>query len=324
MRASSLLRRLLGLKDLVVRGFELLGRELTVDVQPRNRVPRCLGCVRRVRAVYDGRVRTWRHLDFAGLKVRLRYRLRRVDCRRCGVVSELVPWAEHHSDFTRAFEESVGWMAQRMDKTSLSAWMGIALATVGRIAARVVNRLTPKDRLEGLRRIGIDERSCREHHKYLTVVTDQMSGRVVWVGEGRSGETLRGFFAELGEERSQQLEIVTLEMSQAYIEEVRQRAPQARLAFDRVHVQRLTQDALDEMRGEQVRENRGTKEGKGIQRTRWAVQKRSSCLKPDERERLAGIQKSNRLLYRASLLEGSLAELFDFASEESARATLGQ
>jgi len=324
VRATTLLLHLLGLKTLRVLSFEVGDFGLVVDVAPRTRRPYCSGCGRPVRRLYDRRVRTWRHLDFAGMAVHLRYGLRRVECKRCGIVSELVPWAEHNSGFTRAFEEAVAWMAQRMDQSSVCALMGIAWRTVGRIAARVVERLGPTDRLDGLTHIGIDELSYRRHHKYLTVVTDHLRGRVVWVAEGRSADTLGKFFDALGDERAAKLKVVTLDMCEAYIGALQKRAPQAKLVFDRFHVQRLAHDALDAVRRAQVRERKGTPEGKAIKKTRFVLQKRPWRLNLDEEERLSAVQRTNQALYRAYLLKESLATVFDEPVVEIARERLRQ
>ncbi len=79
------------------------------------------------------------------MRVELSYDLRRVDCTRCGVCTELVPWAEPDSAFTRPFEQQVAYLAQRMDKS----------AVVESIVERVVKRLSPDDRLSGLRTMRI-------------------------------------------------------------------------------------------------------------------------------------------------------------------------
>ncbi|XYH95035.1 ISL3 family transposase [Sorangium sp. So ce1128] len=223
--------------------------------------------------------------------------------RGCSVTTELVPWAEHGSSFTRAFEQVVAYLAQRTDKTSISEMLDIAWRTVGSIIERVVTRLGPRDLLDELTLIGVDELSYRRHHKYITIVTDHARCRVVCAAEGKSADTLREFFRALGPERAAKLEAVTIDMSNAYIKAVSEMAPQARLVFDRFHVQRLAHDALDTVRREQVRELSGTPEAKGMKKTRFALQKNPWNLIQPETERLAEVQRRNRPLYRAYLLK---------------------
>ena len=241
------------------------------------------------------------------MRVELRYNLRRVECGRCGVRVELVPWADINSKFTRPFEEQVAYLAQRMDKTAITGLMGIAWYTVGSIVARVVERLSPQDRLSGLRVIGIDELSYRRHHKYVTIVTDHQTGKVVWAREGKNAATLHAFFAELGPERCAKLSNVTLDMSQAYIAAVKANAPQAEIVFDRFHVQRLAQDALDEVRRALVAKHAEPEQRQALKKTRFVLQKNSYNLSSADRRKLAEVQVVNRPLYRAYLLKETLA-----------------
>lgn len=312
MRATTLLREVLGLKHAHVLGGALEAWGLVVDVKPTNRVPYCSGCLRRARRSYDRRTgRCWRHLDLAGMEVRLRYDIRRVDCRRCGVRTELVPWAEPESDFTREFEQMTAYLAQRTDKTTVSSLLRVAWTTVGSIVARVVERLAPTDRLDGLSVIGVDELSYRRHHEYVTVVIDHLKGTVVWVKEGKSADTLRQFFTELGPERAARLEAVTIDMSAAYIQAVTEATPNALLIFDRFHVQRLAHDALDAVRREQMRAIPEEDLRKALKGVRFALQKNPWNLRQAERAKLAEVQRENRPLYRAYLLKETLLDILD-------------
>lgn len=300
------------MKYVKVRGCEFEEMGLVIDVAPTTRLARCNGCGCRVRQLYDHRRgRRWRHLDLGGMRVELRYDVRRVDCVRCGVRTELVPWAEPESMFTRPFEEQVAYLAQRMDKTAIVGLMGIAWYTVGSIAKRVVKRRLPDDRLAGLRVIGVDELSYRKHHKYVTIITDHETGKIVWAREGKSAATLDAFFAELGKERCALLNTVTMDMSQAYIASAKAHAPQAQIVFDRFHVQRLAQDALDEVRRALVAKHTDPEERRGLKKTRFVLQKNPENRSSAERRKVAQIQITNKPLYRAMLLKDSLAKVLD-------------
>lgn len=323
MRATTLLGKILGLK--MTRILSATFEEevgLTVDIAPTTRVPYCSSCGRRVRAVYDRyEGRRWRHLDLAALRVWLRYTMRRVNCPRCGVVVELVPWAENQSWFTYEFEEQVAYLAQRADKTTLSTLMRISWKTVGAIIQRVLPRHQSADPLDGLTRIGVDELSYRRHHEYVTVIVDHVRGGVVWAHPGKNAETLNTFFKELGKERCAQLEAVTLDMSAAYLKAVTEASPQARVIFDRFHVQRLAHDALDEVRREQVREA-NPEDKEALKKTRFALHKSPWNLSTIEAAKVAMVQKVNQPLYRAYLLKESLAAILDGRQVNVARQKL--
>jgi transposase len=322
MRATTLLGKILGLKQtrILEATFDDFG--LVIDVAPTTRVPYCSSCERRVRAVHDRyEGRRWRHLDLAALRVWLRYTMRRVDCPRCGVVVELVPWAENQSWFTYEFEEQVAYLAQRADKTTLSTLMRIGWRTVGAIIERVLPRHRSADPLEGLTHIGIDELSYRRHHEYVTVIVDHVRGGVVWAHPGKNAETLKAFFEELGGERCAQLEAVTLDMSAAYLKAVTEASPKARVIFDRFHVQRLAHDALDEVRREEVREA-DPEDRSALKKTRFALHKNPWNLSTLEVAKVAEVQKANEPLYRAYLLKETLAAILDGRQVNIARKKL--
>ena len=311
MRATSLLKKLLGIKKTSVTGFVFGEDGLIVDVLPTTQVPVCSGCLRHAPKVHDTRERLWRHLDFGTMKVRLRSSLRRLKCPRCGVTTELVPWAQPQSWFTDAFEHTVAHLAQSAAKTFVADTMRVAWSTVGSIVARFVDRHRGEDPLAGLTHIGIDELSYRRHHEYVTVVVDHVKPRIVWAAPGKNADTLRSFFAELGAERCAKLDTISIDMSGAYIAAVTECAPNARMVFDRFHVQRLAHDALDKVRREQVRAVEDPADRRALKNTRFALQKNPWNLDAIETGKLADVQRTNEPLYRAYLLKESLAAILD-------------
>lgn len=313
MRSTTLLRIILALKQTFVMGLDFRHDELVVDVRPSKTQPRCSCCHRKAPNVYDRRTRLWRHLDLGGMMTYLRYSLRRVRCRRCGIKVEEVPWAETASRFTRPFENQVAYLAQRCDHTTVTEIMRIAWRTVGEIVSRVVEDAGLRDpqRLDGLRHIGIDELSYRKHHKYVTIVTDHVAGAVIWAGEGRSSDVVAAFFQALGSERTAAIATVTLDMSAAFIKGVEENAPNAELIFDRFHVQRLVHDALDEVRREIVRNAESKEERKAIKGTRWSLQKNPWNLIAQEKDQLSEIRRCNAPLYRGYELKESLLGILD-------------
>jgi transposase len=323
MRVTTLFRRLLGVTGVRVKEvFFQLDEKLTIEVEPRLRQPRCGGCRRRAPG-YDRRpLRWWRHLAFGQTVVRLAYAPRRVDCPRCGVRAEWVPWGDPESRFTCAFEELVAYLAQVTDQTQVAKLTGIAWATVGSIVDRIVRRRLGPERFAGLRRIGIDEFSFRKHHRYLTVVVDHDQHRIVWAAEGRNAETLREFFKLVGPRVCAGIELVTIDMSAAYEKAVAECLPHAEIVFDRFHVQRLASDALDEVRRSLVRELRGTKHAAVVKNTRWALLKNPIDLTRADRQQLSGVQQANRPLYRAYLLKETLAGALDYLQPKRANDAL--
>jgi transposase len=314
MRVTTLLKKILGIKHLVVVDFDIDNGALILDVRPRWLRLRCSGCGR-LCSGYDGlEPRRWRHLDWGGVRVWLRYAPKRVNCNRCGVVVQKVPWAASATTrFTWDFEEQVGFFAQRLDKSAVELTFGIAWRTVGSIIMRVVYRRRPGNPLKNLREIGVDELSYRKGHRYLTLVTNHATGRVVWAQEGKSADTLNAFFAQLGDRGRRRIRTVTIDMSQAYISSVRAQVPHAQIVFDRFHVQRLVSDALDKTRREEWRRLTGdnAEEAAKVKGLRWPLLKNPWNLTANQAQRLSTLQQDNARLYRAYLLKESFAEILD-------------
>ena len=314
MRMTTLLKKLLGIQHLLVTGSALEDGALVIEVRPSWRAPRCSGCKKR-RGRYDTLPpRRWRHLDFGGVRVYIRYGLRRVSCCVCGVVAEAVPWCDNTTArFTTPFEEAVGFLVQRCDQTSVQEMFRIAWVTVGQIVERVMQRHRPDDPLDGLMAIGIDELSYRKGHQYVTTVTDQLSGRIVWAAEGKNAATLTSFFAELGAARRAAIAVVTMDMSAAYITVVTQQVPHAQIVFDRFHVQQLVNEALDETRREEWRRLRTVDEqhAKTVKGLRWSLLKNPWNLTPTQSQRFSTLQQDNGRLYRAYLLKETFAGILD-------------
>ena len=325
MRTTTLLKALLGIQHLRVTGFAIEEGALVIEVRPSWRTPRCSGCQRR-RSHYDTRpARRWRHLDFGGVRIYLRSGLRRAACRTCGVVAEAVPWCDDTTArFTTRFEEAVGFLVQRCDKTSVQELFNIAWVTVGQIVERVMHRHRPGDPLEGLLAIGVDELSYRKGHKYVTTVTDLLSGRMVWAAEGKNAATLLRFFEELGEARCAALAVVTMDMSEAYITAVQQQVPTAQIVFDRFHVQQLVSKALDDTRRAEWRrlQHVDDEEASTVQGLRWPLLKNPWNLTPSQARRVSTLSHDNGRLYRAYLLKETFADILNRRQPNVVKAKL--
>ena len=225
-----------------------------------------------------------------------------------------MPWCDSTtSRFTSRFEDAVGFLTQRCDKTSVQEMFRIAWVTVGQIVERVVGRHRPGDPLDGLKLIGIDELSYRKGHNYVTTVTDHESGRIVWAKEGKNAETLMSFFEELGDERCLAIEAVTMDMSKAYIKAVKEKVPHAQIVFDRFHVQKLVSEALDLTRREEWQRLREVDkdEANKVKGLLWPTRKNPWNLTPKQEDRLSTLQQDNERVYRAYLLKESFADILD-------------
>ncbi|WP_263399565.1 helix-turn-helix domain-containing protein [Saccharopolyspora pogona] len=137
---------------------------IVLGLRRRRRLLVC-PCGRKQRGRYDTSRRRWRHLDFGACQVWLEADIHRIDCRGCGRVrTEELPWARPGARHSRDFEDVIAWLAQRMDKTSVSRLMRCSWEAVDRIVGRVVVEHVDDARLDDVYRIGVDEISYKRGH----------------------------------------------------------------------------------------------------------------------------------------------------------------
>jgi transposase len=281
---------------------------MVLSVRPKaSQASRCSRCRKRCPG-YDGGdgTRRWRCLDVGTTKAYLQAGAPRVHCPEDGVVVAHVPWARPGAKHTWAFEDTCAWMAANTALSVLTVFLRIAWRTVAAIVTRVVaDGRDTGDLLAGLARIGIDEIAYRKGHRYLTVVVDHDTGRLVWAREGRNQDTLGRFFDELGADGAAGLTHVSCDGAEWIHAVVRARAPQAVICLDPYHVVAWAMKALDKVRVRTM-----TKAGVRDRHAMWATRKNPPFLTGEQRSSLAAIADTNRTLYRAYLLKEQLREVF--------------
>jgi transposase len=334
---ATLWRALLGVEKTVVEEVEFDEDEqlLVAHVRPRARArsrARCGRCQRRSPA-YDrgeGR-RRWRTLDLGTVQVVLEADAPRVNCAEHGPTVAAVPWARHAAGHTTVFDEQAAWLATQCSKSAVTELMRIAWRTVGAIITRVwadVEQL--HDRFDGLRRIGIDEISYKRGHRYLTVVVDHDTGRLVWAAPGRDKVTLAAFFDALGPERCAQITHVSADGADWISVVVADRCPNAVRCADPFHVVRWATDALDEVRRQawntardavtQRRAGRASGHAKALKHARYALWKNPENLTNRQQAKLAWVAKTDPMLHRAYLLKEGLRLVFQLPAQDAEEA----
>jgi transposase len=345
---ATLWRALLGVEKTVVEDIEFDEEEglLVAHVRPRKGARgRCGRCRRRAPAFDRGEGRRrWRALDLGTIQVLLEADAPRVSCRAHGPTVAAVPWARHAAGHTLVFDEQVAWLATQCSKSAVVELMRIAWRTVGAIITRVwadVEAL--HDRFAGLRRIGIDEISYKRGHRYLTVVVDHDSGRLVWAAPGRDKATLAAFFDALGPERCGQITHVSADGADWIADVVERRCVNAVRCADPFHIVRWATEALDEVRraawndarrqarATEPRRGRGRppadaparpagQRAKGLKNARYALWKNPQNLTTRQQAKLAWIAKTDPRLHRAYLLKEGLRLVFQLGYHEAVEA----
>jgi transposase len=339
VRNVRVFRALLGVEKTVVEGVEFDEANELVVVRvrvARGAGGRCGVCRRRC-GRYDGGDgrRRWRALDAGTMKVFVEAEAPRVRCVEHGVVVAHVPWARHGAGHTLAFDETVAWLVTQCSKTAVTELMRIAWRTVGAIIARVwVDVEALGDRLEGLTRIGIDEISYKRGYRYLTVVVDHDSGRLLWAAPGHDRATLGVFFDLLGARRCAQITHVSADQAPWIAEIVAERCPDAVQCADPFHIIKWATEALDEVRRQAWNDARqsgqtkrhgysvrvSTGDARRYKNARYALWKNPDNLTDRQREKLNWIAKTDPRLYRGYLLKEGLRYVFIAKGEAGKQA----
>lgn len=296
--------------------FDELAGEITLSCRLRRRTARRCGRCQQRCSGYDsgeGR-RRWRALDAGTMRVFIEADAPRVSCVAHGVTVAAVPWARHDARHTRAFDDQVAWLATHTSKTAVVELMRVAWRTVGAIAARVVtDARAERDPFDGLTRIGIDEISFRRGHKYLMVVVDHDTGRLVWAAEGHDRKTLQQFFDLLGPQRCAKIRLVSADAAEWIGACATDACENSTLCLDPFHIVRWATQALDVVRRyvwNLLRKIGVHGQAAALKGCRYALWKNPQDLTDRQKAKLAWIARHNNSLYRAYLLKEQLRLVF--------------
>ena len=347
MRTGRVWARLLGVERTVIERveFDADTGELVAHVHPMRAARRRCGVCGCRCPGYDGGEgrRRWRCLDLGTMRAVAEADAPRVRCKAHGVVVAAVPWARHGAGHTRFFDDQVAWLAVMCSKSAVMELMRIAWRTVGAIVTRVADdAMAGVDRLAGLRRIGIDEISHKRGHRYLTVVVDHDSRRLIWAAPGRDKATLRKFFDLLGTERCALITHVSADAADWIADVVAERCPNAVRCADAFHIVAWATEALDEVRRQAWNDARalarteprrgrgrppadaaprvGSQRAQRLKHARYALWKNPDNLTTHQRDKLAWIAKTDPRLYRAYLLKEGLRHVFVVKGEAGKEA----
>lgn len=301
---------------------------LEVTLRPRaNGRPICSGC-HRVRPGYDRQPpRRFEFIPLWGIPVFFIYALRRVNCPRCGVLVEEVPWGDGKCTLTKSYRWFLARWARRLSWKETAAVFGTSWDKVFRAVQYAVFWGLARRKLTGIKAIGVDEIQWRRGHKYLTLVyqIDQRAKRLLWVAQDRTEQSLRGFFTKLLRKRkSRRLRFACSDMCPAYLAVLREHAINAVLVLDRFHVMAKLNKALDEIRAAEAR--RLAHEGYEplLKHSRWCLLKRPENLTEQQTVKLKELVKYNLQSIRGYLQREDFQRFWEYRSPAWAKKFLDE
>jgi transposase len=258
MRDTDLYAQILGLKapwQVAAVSVDSVAGEVTVRVgAAAGTVWNCPKCGKPAPG-YDHRTRRWRHLDTCQFKTILEADVPRLQCAEHGVLTIDVPWAEPGSGFTSLFEALViDWLKEASIK-AVATQLRLSWNAIDGVMTRAVKRGLARRDAIAPRYLSVDETSFQKRHEYVTVVTDQEGGRVLYVADDRKTESLEGFYESLSEAQKEAVEGIAMDMWPAYINTTKKHIPGAaeKIAFDKFHVAKYLGEAVDKVRRQEHR-----------------------------------------------------------------------
>jgi len=282
----------------------------------------CGGCGISVRDVHSWTERRVRDLPWGTWQVWLVVEVHRVRCRRCGVRTERLPFVTGKVHYTTRLEAAVARDCEAAPVSRVARAWGLPPETVRRMDKRVLRRWAAARPRKPLRYLGVDEIYLGKRDKFLTVVSDLDTGEPLWAGLERKRETLDRFFAEaLPPPRRRAVRAVCVDMWEPFAQSLRAHLPHARLVYDKFHVLRHVNDAVDETRRTEFFRKGGAARGL-LRGKRWLLLRRWAHLEREERRLVKELLALNRRLAKAYLLKEQLAHLWDYTYEGAARRFL--
>jgi transposase len=169
--------------------------------------------------------------------------------------------------------------------------------------------------------LAVDEISLKKRHKYLTVMTNWESGRVLWVSQGRGEESLEEFFRQLTPEVKKGIKAIAMDMWDPYIKAVKEHCPGCDIVFDQFHVVSSFGRVIDKVRNIEFRKaNQVGKEV--IKGSKYILLKNPENLFKEEKPKLKAILKLNKALSTVYILKDYLKRVWQYRYPKCAKRFL--
>lgn len=271
----------------------------------------CPNCGKEHCSVHDTVEKAWRHLDFFQYKCYIHFRNPKTICDDCGVRLLVPYWARPRSGFTSLFEAFVLTLAKEMPISAIADLVDEHDTRIWRIIHFYIAKAYADKDLSELSAVGIDETSSRKGHKYISVFVDMEKREVVYATPGKDESTIVSFSEELKKHNGNSDNIinVSMDMSPAFIKGARTTFQNAVITFDKFHVVKLLNEAIDEIRRTETAKNPCLKGSRYI----WL--KNPSNLTYKQKNDLKTLSKENRKLAKAYQMKLTLQDIYRAVSD---------
>jgi len=260
---------------------------------------------------YDTDDFSWRHLNFFQHEAYLHARVPRVQCPTCGVKRVNVPWARPGSGFTLLFEALIMTLVKVMPVQSAAQIVGEHDTRLWRVLHHYVDDARERADYSDVAKLALDETAARRGHNYVTLFVDLFMRRVLFVTPGKDAATVEAFAKDLLAHggKPETITEVCQDMSPAFAAGVGAHLPNASITYDKFHVIKLINEAVDKVRRAEQ------KDRPELKKTRYLWLKNHDNLKKEQQEKLSGLSSLKLKTARAMHIRMSFQDFYDHPPE---------
>ena len=206
---------------------------------------------------YDTVEKTWRHLNFFQHECYLHTRVPRVENDEGRVIMVMPPWAGKLSGFTLLFEALLLQLCTHMPVHQVARMTNVSDFRLWRLLDLYVEAARYDEDCGEVTAIGMDETSVAKGHDYISLFVDMIRRKTLHIAEGKGSDTVKDFAVFLTEHggKPEQITDVSCDMSPAFIKGVTENLPNAQITFDKFHILKIINEAVDEVRREEAKTN---------------------------------------------------------------------
>lgn len=332
MRVITILNQTIKFKSFVLEkckfGKSYKGQPtLEINVVPRKgSQPICPEC-KKPGPCYDTRpVRHFEHIPILGHLVFLVYSPRRVNCPRCGVKVEEMPWSNGKNQQTKEYSYFLARWVKKLSIKEVAECFKTTWYHVYKSVELVVEWGREQMHLDNIESIGVDEVLWKKGHKYLTLVyqIDAHCKRLLWLGKDRTTEVFLDFFKWLGKDRTKKIKFVCSDMWKPYLNVIKEEIQNGIHILDRFHIMSQMNKAIDQVRAQEVNELKKKGDVPFLRKSRWIFLKKPENLTASQDQTLAQLLKLNLKTVRSYLLKENFQNFWEYTCPHWAEKFLNQ
>ena len=263
---------------------------------------------------YDTIDKTWRHLNFFEHLCYIHANVPRVQTEENKTIMVEVPWARKNSGFTLLFEAySMLLIEREMPVSSVSQTMHATDPRIWRVFNHWVHKAVNKIDMSKVQHIGVDETSKRKGHNYITQFVDLDTRKTIFVTEGKGASTFEAFSKALIEKQGkvENIKAISMDMSRSFISGALTHFPQAGIIFDKFHIFKALNEAVDMVRREEHKEN------SLLKGHRFTLLYSKKNLSPKKKMELDTLLMTYPTIGKAYGFKESFADIFNECTENS-------